>query len=87
MDPQSIFEEHYLCKNSSQLSSEQFCNAEGIFALDEETFIFNKVLVGQTAKARFKLTNNSKVPCTLNLAIKYGGTKVRLLKLSVSYVF
>ncbi|XP_047205151.1 hydrocephalus-inducing protein homolog isoform X6 [Girardinichthys multiradiatus] len=75
VDPTSIFEEHYLCQNSSQLSSEQFCNAEGIFVLDEKRFIFNNVLVGQTARARFKLTNNNKVPCTLNLAIKYGGTK------------
>ncbi|KAM4554444.1 hydrocephalus-inducing protein homolog [Fundulus diaphanus] len=75
VDPASIFEECHLCPNSSQLSSEQFCNAEGIFVLDEKKFIFNKVLVGRSAQARFKLTNNSKVPCTLNLAIKYGGTK------------
>ncbi|MEQ2241802.1 hypothetical protein ILYODFUR_029088 [Ilyodon furcidens] len=75
VDLTSIFEEHYLCQNSSQLSSEQFCNAEGIFVLDEKRFIFNNVLVGRTARARFKLTNNNKVPCALNLAIKYGGTK------------
>ncbi|KAM4733696.1 hydrocephalus-inducing protein homolog isoform 3-T4 [Anableps anableps] len=75
VDPESVFEEHYLCQNSSQLSSEQFCNAEGIFVLDEKKFIFKKVLVGQTAKARFKISNNSKVPCTVSFAIKYGGTK------------
>uniref|UniRef100_A0A3Q2PEK1 HYDIN axonemal central pair apparatus protein n=1 Tax=Fundulus heteroclitus TaxID=8078 RepID=A0A3Q2PEK1_FUNHE len=75
VDPASIFEECHLCPNSSQLSSEQFSNAEGIFVLDEKKFIFNNVLVGRSAQARFKLTNNSKVPCTLNLAIKYGGTK------------
>lgn len=77
----SIFEEHHLCHNSRQLSSEQFCSAEGIYVLDENKFIFNKVLVGQTAQARFKLTNNNKVPCVLSLAIKYGGTKVRPVKL------
>ncbi|XP_022605572.1 hydrocephalus-inducing protein homolog [Seriola dumerili] len=77
LDMASIFEEHHLCHNSRQLSSEQFCNAEGIYVLDENKFIFNKVLVRQTAQARFKLTNNSKVPCVLSLAIKYGGTKVR----------
>lgn len=73
----SIFEEHHLCHNNSQLSSEQFCNAESIYVRDENKFIFNKVLVGRTAQARFKLTNNSKVPCVLNLAIRYVGVKVR----------
>ncbi|XP_062413919.1 hydrocephalus-inducing protein-like [Pungitius pungitius] len=71
----TIFEEHHLCHDSSQLSSEQFCNAERIYIRDENTFIFNKVLVGQTAQAPFKITNNSKVPCVLSLAIKYIGSK------------
>ncbi|XP_010776265.1 hydrocephalus-inducing protein homolog [Notothenia coriiceps] len=75
LDMASIFEEHHLCNNSSQLSSEQFCNAEGIYVQDENKFVFNKALVGRTAKARFKLTNNSKVPCALSLAIKYVGAK------------
>ncbi|XP_031731518.1 hydrocephalus-inducing protein homolog isoform X1 [Anarrhichthys ocellatus] len=74
-DMSSIFEEHHLCHNSSQLSSEQFCNAERIYVRDENKFIFNKILVGRTAQARFKLTNNSKVPCVLSLAIKYVGAK------------
>ncbi|KAK5867885.1 hypothetical protein PBY51_012341 [Eleginops maclovinus] len=76
LDMTSIFEEHHLCTNSSQLSSQQFCNAQGIYVRDENKFIFNKVLVGRTAKARFKLTNNSKVPCALSLAIKYPGAKM-----------
>ncbi|XP_008288806.1 hydrocephalus-inducing protein homolog [Stegastes partitus] len=75
LDMASIFEEHHLCHSSSQLSSEQFCNAECIYVLEENKFIFNKVLVGQTAQARFKLTNNSKVSCVLSLAIKYVGAK------------
>ncbi|XP_035521672.1 hydrocephalus-inducing protein homolog [Morone saxatilis] len=75
LDMASIFEEHHLCHNSSQLSSEQFCNAEGIYVQDENKFIFSKVLVWRTAQARFKLTNNSKVPCVLSLAIKYVGAK------------
>ncbi|KAM7396206.1 hypothetical protein PAMP_019263 [Pampus punctatissimus] len=75
LDMLSIFEEHHVCHNSSQLSSEQFRNAEGIYVLDENKFIFNKVLVGRTTQARFKLTNNSKVPCVLSLAIKYVGVK------------
>lgn len=76
----SIFEEHHLCCSSSQLSSEQFCNAEGIFVLDENKFIFNKILVGQTSRARFKLTNSSKVPCMLSLAIRSAGLKVKCHK-------
>ncbi|XP_042266839.1 hydrocephalus-inducing protein homolog isoform X2 [Thunnus maccoyii] len=76
LDMASIFEEHHVCHNSSQLSSEQFRNAEGIYILEENKFIFNKVLVGRTAHARFKLINHSKVPCVLSLAIKYVGVKV-----------
>lgn len=79
LDFDSIFEEHYLCRDSSLLSSQQFCDAEGIYVLDENKFIFNKVLVGRTAQARFKLTNNGKVPCLLSLAIKSVGTKVGLV--------
>ncbi|XP_008409888.1 hydrocephalus-inducing protein homolog isoform X2 [Poecilia reticulata] len=75
IDPEYIFEEHYLCQNSDQLSSEQFANAEGIFVMDEKKFCFNKILVGKTSKARFKLINNNKVPCTINLAIKNSGSK------------
>ncbi|XP_027883649.1 hydrocephalus-inducing protein homolog isoform X2 [Xiphophorus couchianus] len=75
IDPEYIFEEHYVCQNSNQLSSEQFANVEGIFVMDEKIFFYNKVLVGKTSKARFKLINNSKVPCTVNLAFKYGGIK------------
>ncbi|XP_075998117.1 hydrocephalus-inducing protein homolog [Genypterus blacodes] len=76
LDPPTIFEEHHLCHNSCQLSSKQFCNAKGIYILNENTFFFNKVLVGQTAQARFKLINNSKVPCLLSLAIRYVASKV-----------
>ncbi|KAK2841889.1 hypothetical protein Q5P01_012089 [Channa striata] len=76
LDMASIFEEHFLCPSSIQLSSEQFSSADGIYLLDENKFIFNKVLVGQTAQARFKFTNTSKVSCVLNLAIKYVGSKV-----------
>ncbi|KAI3370851.1 hypothetical protein L3Q82_007368 [Scortum barcoo] len=75
LDTASIFEEHHLCHNSSQLSSEQFFNAEGIYIREENKFFFNKILVGKTAQARFKLTNSSKVPCVLSLAIKYVASK------------
>ncbi|XP_061825847.2 hydrocephalus-inducing protein homolog [Nerophis lumbriciformis] len=75
-DMASIFEEHHLCKNSTQISSEQFFKAERIYVLDEKKFIFNRTLLGRTAQARFKLTNKNKVPFTLNLTIKYSGMKM-----------
>lgn len=72
----SIFEEHHMCHTSSQLSSEQFCNAETIYVQEENVFIFNNVVVGQTAQARFKLTNDGKVPCIVKLSIRYPRAKV-----------
>ena len=33
----------------------------GIYAEEENKFFFNNVIVGRTAKARFKLTNINKV--------------------------
>lgn len=79
MDIVSIFEEHRVCRSSSQLSSEQFCSAKGIYVQDENKFIFNKAVVGRTSRARFKLINSSKVPCEINLGIRQAGAKVRLL--------
>ncbi|XP_057693166.1 hydrocephalus-inducing protein homolog isoform X2 [Corythoichthys intestinalis] len=76
LDMTSIFEEHHLCPSSRQLSSEPYFSVEQVFVLDENKFIFNKVLVGRTSQARLKLTNNSKVPYTLNLGIRYVGTKM-----------
>lgn len=70
-----VFEEHHTCRGSHQLSSDQFSNSEGIYIQDENKFSFNRVMVGRSAEARFKLTNNSKVPCTLSLALR--GRKVR----------
>lgn len=67
----NIFEEHYICPNSGHLTSEKYSNAKGIYIQEENKFLFNKVLVGQTAWARFKLTNNGKVPCTLNFSVKH----------------
>ena len=84
LDMASIFEEHHLCPSSRLLSSEQFKEAKGIYVLDENKFIFNKVLVRGTVRARFKLTNSSKVPCVLSMAIKYGA-KVRRVNVYMSF--
>ncbi|KAK2848119.1 hypothetical protein Q7C36_009801 [Tachysurus vachellii] len=69
-DIASIFEEHRLCKNSSMLQCEQYQEAMGIYIQDENKFVFSNVLVGQSAKARFRLTNPGKIPCKLSLQVK-----------------
>ncbi|XP_073706753.1 hydrocephalus-inducing protein homolog [Garra rufa] len=69
-DIASIFEEHRICKNSSMLQCEQYRNSMGVYVQDENKFVFNNVLVGQSAKAQFRLTNPGKVSCELSLAIK-----------------
>ncbi|XP_074533739.1 hydrocephalus-inducing protein homolog [Halichoeres trimaculatus] len=75
LDTASIFEEHHVCINSSQLSSEQFSSAEGIYVQEENKFIFHKIQVGKTAQARFKFINNGRVPCMLSLSIRYVSAK------------
>ncbi|XP_076848184.1 hydrocephalus-inducing protein homolog isoform X3 [Brachyhypopomus gauderio] len=72
----SIFEEHRLCKNSNMLHCEQYRDAMGIYIQDENKFVFNNVLVGRSAKARFRLSNPGKVPCELNLQVKAVHSKV-----------
>ncbi|XP_035381538.1 hydrocephalus-inducing protein homolog [Electrophorus electricus] len=75
-DIASIFEEHRLCKNSNMLHCEQYRDAMGIYIQDENKFVFNNVLVGRSAKARFRLSNPGKVPCELNLQVKAVLTKM-----------
>eukprot|EP00063_Salmo_salar_P029727 XP_014004562.1 PREDICTED: hydrocephalus-inducing protein homolog isoform X1 [Salmo salar] len=75
-DIASIFEEHRICKTSTMLYCEQFRDSMGIYIQDENKFVFNNVLVGRPAKARFRLTNNGKVPCELSLAVKPVLTKI-----------
>ncbi|XP_041964608.1 hydrocephalus-inducing protein homolog isoform X2 [Alosa sapidissima] len=74
-DISSIFEEHHICKNSNMLQCEQFRDARGVYVEDENKFVFNNVIVGQSAKARFRLTNSGKVPCAMSLSAKSVQTK------------
>ena len=83
LDSASIFEEYYICCNSRQLSYEPFCSAECVYVQEENKFIFQKVPVGHTVQAHFKLVNNSKVSCTLSLAIRIVGAKVRHFRFCV----
>lgn len=69
-DVASIFEEHRICKNSGMLQCEQYRDSMGVYVQDENKFIFNNVLVGRSAKAKFRVTNPGKVPCELSLVIR-----------------
>ena len=59
----SIFEEHRVCKNLSVWQHTNQCSAEvgGVFGEEERKFVFNNVIVGRKAKARFKISNTNKV--------------------------
>ncbi|XP_043935458.1 hydrocephalus-inducing protein homolog [Protopterus annectens] len=69
-DIASVFEEHRLCKSISLFQCLQAADCCGIYVVDENKFIFNNVLVGRQAKARFKIINNGKVPCDVVLSVK-----------------
>lgn len=48
----------------------QMGNDGGVYGEDENRFIFNNVIVGRRAKARFKISNTNKVPCDVVFSIK-----------------
>ncbi|XP_035275425.1 hydrocephalus-inducing protein homolog [Anguilla anguilla] len=77
-DFSSIFEEHRICESSRLLHCEQYREAAGVYLQEENRFIFNNVLVGRPAKARFRITNTGKVPCDLNLTVKSALTKTQM---------
>lgn len=60
------------------LQCEQYQEAMGIYIQDENKFVFNNVLISQSAKARFRLTNPGKIPCKLSLQVKAVLNKVCL---------
>lgn len=45
-------------------------DVNSVFGEEENKFLFNNVVVGRKAKARFKLSNSQKVPCDVTLSIK-----------------
>lgn len=77
IDLGSIFEEHGVCPSLSvmgpQLFHRQGC--VGVYGEVERRFAFKSVIVGQTAKARFKIINSTKIPCDAKLAITSTSTK------------
>ncbi|CAH1779299.1 unnamed protein product [Owenia fusiformis] len=66
----AIFEEHRVVKNLSVWQHGHQIESGGIFGEDENRFIFNNVIVGMKAKARFKVSNSNKVPCDVVFSIK-----------------
>lgn len=66
-DVASIFEEHRIVRHLGVLGQHQFHNEEciGVYGERERRFVFKSVVVGQSSKARFKISNTSKVfDCT-----------------------
>lgn len=63
----SIFEEHRICKNLSVWQHNNTTENGGVYGEDENKFVFNNVLVGAKAKARFKITNTNKVSNTAGI--------------------
>ncbi|XP_054026269.1 hydrocephalus-inducing protein homolog [Dryobates pubescens] len=73
-DLESIFEEHRLCSSGSGLWGllQAGQQEQGVFLLDQHKFLFPQVLLGQQARARFKLRNVGRVPCTVLLSLRPG---------------
>ncbi|XP_052816168.1 hydrocephalus-inducing protein homolog isoform X2 [Mya arenaria] len=66
----AIFEEHRVCKNLSVWQHTNSLESSGVYAEDEKKFVFNNVIVGRKATARFKISNNQKVPCDVVFSVK-----------------
>lgn len=45
-------------------------NEGGVYGEDEKKFVFNNVIVGHKARARFKISNVNKVPCDVVMSLK-----------------
>ncbi|XP_063716545.1 hydrocephalus-inducing protein homolog isoform X4 [Symsagittifera roscoffensis] len=74
-DTQSIFEEHLLCQSLALfLKTNRVEHMQGIFCEGENKFVFLNVVVGKTAKARFKITNPHKVKCEVSFVITSGNS-------------
>ena len=44
--------------------------SSGVYAEEEKKFVFNNVIVGRKAVARFKISNLQKVPCDVVFTVK-----------------
>ncbi|XP_054435188.1 hydrocephalus-inducing protein homolog [Pteronotus mesoamericanus] len=71
-----IFEEHQICSSANLYSMLQTTETRGLFVEDENKFMFNNVLVGHQAKARFKISNVGKIACDVNIVVKPISNKI-----------
>uniref|UniRef100_A0A670KA82 HYDIN axonemal central pair apparatus protein n=1 Tax=Podarcis muralis TaxID=64176 RepID=A0A670KA82_PODMU len=69
-DMGSIFEEHRICNSSNLSQVLKTIGCECVFVTDENKFIFNNVLVGHQAVARFKICNTGRIPCDVVFSVK-----------------
>lgn len=62
-DLASVFEEHRICKQLGVLGQHQFHEkgCVGVFGEVEHRFLFKSIIVGSSARARFKISNTNKV--------------------------
>ncbi len=63
-----VFEEHTVIANLGALDARMM--GVGVYAEDENRFVFSNVVVGRTAKARFKLANNNKIPIDVSILLR-----------------
>lgn len=72
-----IFEEHGVCQSLRVLGPQMFHREGciGVYGEAERRFAFKSVIVGQMAKARFKIINSTKIPCDAKLAISSASSK------------
>ena len=56
----------------------------GVYGEDENRFVFNNVLVGMRAKARFKVTNTNKVRACVRVCVRACVLHTVLLHLLIS---
>ena len=76
-DVASIFEEHGVCQSLGVLGAQLFHreNCVGVYGELERRFAFKSVTIGQSTKAHFKISNPSKIPCDVKLALSPVSTK------------
>lgn len=76
-NPGIIYEEHRICNSGSLSQVLKSIGCEGVFVTDENKFLFNNVLVGHQATARFKICNTGRIPCDVVMTTKPISAKVR----------
>ena len=73
----AIFEEHGVCQSLGVMGPQLFHRkgCVGVYGEAERRFAFKSVIVGQSAQARFKIINSTKIPCDAKLVIASTSSK------------